>query len=104
MPDRSGITSAEEHKFGEVKIKGEIPSIGSIIRIETFKPFSEENRYEIMLEKADLTNKEKGKENIEQITVFPNPYYGNSENREEKDKALFDLRDSPQKQQSEFIP
>ncbi len=79
MPDRSGTTPAEEHKFGEVKIKGEIPSIGSIIRIETFQPFTEENRYEIILEKADLTNKEKGKENIEQITVFPNPYYGSSE-------------------------
>lgn len=75
----SGLSTNDDHILGEIKFKGVLPSNGETIKIKTFKPFNENNRYEITLSKANFNDKEKAKDNIDKITVFPNPYYGSNE-------------------------
>jgi hypothetical protein len=76
LPEMSGISSADNFKLGNIILNGEVPEEGTVIRIETFKPIQEGYTYRAVMEKANFTDKSAGIENMEKITVFPNPYLG----------------------------
>jgi len=87
LADMSGITTAGDYKLGNIVIEGELPEEGTSIYIDTYKPILGGDRYRVRMERANLADKESGKERIEEITVFPNPYMGYSSierGREEK--------------------
>ena len=81
LPIRSGLSSSnlEVHKFGQLIIDGELPEPGTIIRINTWKGlsgFQGGDKFRVILPKSSVADGNVGKENVNNITVFPNPYFG----------------------------
>jgi hypothetical protein len=81
LPTRSGSTATRKtaHKFGQLIIDGELPEPGTIIRINTWKGlsgFQGGDKFRVILPKSKIADGNVGKENINNITVFPNPYFG----------------------------
>ena len=80
LPIRSGLTSTNltVHKFGQLVIDGELPEPGTIIRLTTWKGisgFQGGDKFRITIPKS-VANANVGKDNLDNITVFPNPYFG----------------------------
>ncbi len=75
-PKESGSTSNANHKFGALVFRGDLPKPGTVIRITTWKPLSEIDTFVIELQKPNLNDKEYAKKRINEITAFPNPFYG----------------------------
>lgn len=81
LPDFSGSTQANQtvHKFGQFIIDGELPEPGTVIRISSWKGLSGlagGDKFRIKLPKSEVGNTTAGAENLDKITVFPNPYFG----------------------------
>lgn len=81
LPDFSGSTSTAKtvHKFGQFVINGELPELGTVIRISSWKGLSGlvgGDKFTLTLPKSDINNLSAGAEKLDQITVFPNPYFG----------------------------
>jgi hypothetical protein len=81
LPITSGLTTTNltVHKFGQFVIDGEIPEPGTIIRLNTWKGLSGYqggDKFRLILPKSAIADGNVGKENIDKITVFPNPYFG----------------------------
>jgi hypothetical protein len=77
IPATSGISTNQQHLFGSVVIEGDIPAPGSIIKIITWKPLMEGDIFTftaLVPERSAAL----GKENLNKLSVFPNPYYGMS--------------------------
>ena len=75
LPEQSGTSDFTDHKFGALVISGSQPAEGTVIRLVPAFPLVEENVFEITMPKADLNSKEKAKDQMDKINVFPNPYY-----------------------------
>ena len=76
---RPGVTVPVVHKFGQLIIDGELPEPGTIIQMTTWKGLSGlqgGDKYRITIPKSAIANANVGKENLQNITVFPNPYFG----------------------------
>ena len=81
LPVRSGSTRGNPtvHKFGQLKFEGDLPQPGTIIRLATYKGLSGYqggDKFRITIPKSAISDVAVGKENIDKITVFPNPYFG----------------------------
>ncbi len=81
LPTRSGLTrnTPTVHKFGQLIIDGELPAAGTVLRINTWKGLSGAqggDKFRLILPKSAIADGNVGKENIDKITVFPNPYFG----------------------------
>lgn len=72
----SGISDPTDHKFGGLSFRGEIPEPGTVIRITSYKGLSDGDKFVITLPKANVNDVSNGQQNLDQITVFPNPYFG----------------------------
>ncbi len=71
----SGDLKRSQFNFGRLIIEGEVPQSGTIIRITTFRPILDGDKFEISLRPPKFTDAEAGKENIDEISVFPNPFF-----------------------------
>ena len=81
LPIRSGTTTSDltVHKFGQLVINGELPEPGTIIRMATWKGlsgFQGGDKFRLIIPKSAVGDDNVGKENINNLTVFPNPYFG----------------------------
>lgn len=81
LPDFSGSTQLNKtvHKFGQFVINGELPEPGTVIRISSWKGLSGlagGDKFRIKLSPSEIGNTTAGAENLDKITVFPNPYFG----------------------------
>jgi hypothetical protein len=65
-------------KIGNIILNGELPDIGTVIKISTFKRMLPGMKYHIKLNKAQFNNIAKAKTGVNDITVFPNPYFGSN--------------------------
>jgi len=74
LPDESGNSNKPKslHKIGNIIINGELPEPGTVIRIDTWRPLSATDTFTVTTTAPILKNKKK----LEQISVFPNPYFG----------------------------
>jgi hypothetical protein len=82
LPDTSGILSNNNILIYNFVINGDLPQEGTTIRIVTFKPLFAGDKFRIKPEKAQLSDLQTGKVNINKISVFPNPYFGGNSIRE----------------------
>lgn len=81
LPVTSGLTSTNltVHKFGQFIFDGELPAPGTVIRLNTWKGLSGYqggDKFRITIPRSSIGNVEVGKDNVDDITVFPNPYFG----------------------------
>jgi hypothetical protein len=78
LSDMSGKSNKPEalHKFGKFIIKGELPEEGTVIRIDTWKPLTENDVFSFSTTVVDTADYAGAKNKLDQISVFPNPYLG----------------------------
>jgi hypothetical protein len=79
-----GATVGTNYRLGNIVIKGEIPKVGTVIRIQTWKPLTANDVFEATVTAPKFNSVELAKQNIDDISVFPNPYLG--ANSLERDK------------------
>jgi hypothetical protein len=77
IPPASGTSTNSQHRFGNLGIQGELPEPGTVVRIETWKPLMEGDVFTFTA-LAPERSAAIGKENLDKLSVFPNPYYGMS--------------------------
>jgi hypothetical protein len=78
LPDNSGTSNASRHLIGNISIVGELPETGTVIRINSKKPPLAGDIFTAVATAPTKNNFENAKHNIDQITIFPNPYFGSS--------------------------
>ncbi|QQS36885.1 MAG: hypothetical protein IPM56_02720 [Ignavibacteriales bacterium] len=78
LPDYSGPSITMQHLIGHLSINGELPEPGTVIRINTYKPPVTGDVFTAVATAPTRNNFENAKQNIDQINIFPNPYFGSS--------------------------
>jgi len=84
LPTRSGSSRPTAlvppvHKWGQLVIDGELPEPGTVIRINTWKGlsgFQGGDKFRLIIPASATADANVGKEKIDEISVFPNPYFG----------------------------
>jgi hypothetical protein len=77
LPETSGrITNIEDSRLGKIIIHGELPKEGTVIHISTWKPLSEEDVFSVTTIASNSKDYTSAKIRLEDISVFPNPYFG----------------------------
>jgi hypothetical protein len=78
LPERSGRSSKPKglHKFGKLIIKGALPEEGTVIQIDTWRPLTKDDVYTFSTSAPDTADILGAKKKLDQISVFPNPYFG----------------------------
>jgi hypothetical protein len=74
LPQESGNSEITDHRFGGFVISGEMPEEGTVIRMNSYKPLTDEDVFEFTLSKPNTNDKQKAKQNINNISVYPNPF------------------------------
>jgi len=97
MPIKSGNLNKKDFVVGNFVIAGEKPATGTIIRIETWKPLSKGDVFEFKVPKTERSNTELAKNNIDNISVFPNPYFGANSLERDKYQRFVRFTNMPQK-------
>jgi len=75
LPETSGNSQAADYPWGALIIDGALPPEGTVLRIEAFKPLTDGDVFEGVPTAATLNN-ELATSQIDDISVFPNPYFG----------------------------
>jgi hypothetical protein len=65
-----------QHHIGCIGFQGEMPEQGAVIRITPFRPLVEGNVFSFVAQTPNTDDKANAKNNIDEISVFPNPYFG----------------------------
>jgi len=65
-----------DHKIGGISFSGDLPEPGTVIRISAYKPLLLGDEFTVTAPAANTNNLAAAKTNIENISVFPNPYFG----------------------------
>jgi hypothetical protein len=78
LPERSGYSNKPRglHKFGRFTIKGALPEEGTIIQIDTWRPLTKDDVFTFATSAPDTADILGAKKKLDQISVFPNPYFG----------------------------
>ena len=76
LPALSGTSDFLAHKFGALVISGPVPAAGTVLRLTPSIPLNDSTVFEISMPEPNLDSKEVAKERIDDVGVFPNPYYG----------------------------
>ncbi len=84
LPSTSGTSVPKDHRFGQFIFSGQIPEPGTIVKIVTYKPLSSSDVFEATLTAPNRNNNQAAKNNLNNISVYPNPYFG--ANSLERDK------------------
>jgi hypothetical protein len=71
----TGGTVQKNYRLGNFVIQGDLPAPGTTIRLSTWKPLTAEDAFSAVIEAPVYNNVELAKQNINNISVFPNPYY-----------------------------
>jgi hypothetical protein len=74
----TGGTVQGNYRLGNFAIQGDVPAPGTVIRLSTWKPLTENDVFSSIIEGPRFNSIELAKENIDEISVFPNPYLGAS--------------------------
>ncbi|QQS36883.1 MAG: hypothetical protein IPM56_02710 [Ignavibacteriales bacterium] len=96
LPQLSGVISSQQHRFGNFSIVGNLPEEGTVIRINTKKPPRAGDVFTAVATAPTRNNFENAKQNIEKITIFPNPYFGSSSLEAGGTERLVRLTNLPQ--------
>ncbi len=75
LPEVSPRFEAKDSPFGAFVFHGNLPEAGTVIRLSSIKPLSEEDVFTFKTTAANFNDKKTAQERINEITVFPNPYY-----------------------------
>jgi hypothetical protein len=84
LPASSGTSVQKDHRFGQFIFTGELPEQGTIVKIVTYKPLASGDAFEATLTMPNKNNLQAAKNNLDKISVYPNPYFG--ANSLERDK------------------
>ncbi len=84
IPDPSGTSSASTHRVGHLAIVGSLPAEGTVIKVTTWRALGNGDVFTGSVPAPNKNDIENAKRNIEEISVFPNPYFG--ANSLERDK------------------
>ncbi|MCJ7553458.1 MAG: hypothetical protein MUO34_06195 [Ignavibacteriaceae bacterium] len=77
LPITSGSSTPKQYPFGAFVIDGSLPETGTVLRVEAFKPLTDSDVFE-GVPTASIVKTELAKSRIDNISVFPNPYFGAS--------------------------
>jgi len=78
------ITNVANSRLGKIIISGDLPAEGTIMRISSWKPLTKDDIYSVVAVQPDLEDFAVASETKDEISVFPNPYFG--ANSIERDK------------------
>ncbi|MCK9210145.1 MAG: T9SS type A sorting domain-containing protein [Ignavibacteriaceae bacterium] len=73
-----------DHKIGGISFSGDLPEPGTVIKITGYKPIISGDEFTVAAPAANINNTAAAKDNIEKISVFPNPYFGSHALEESK--------------------
>ncbi|OGU32011.1 MAG: hypothetical protein A2057_14635 [Ignavibacteria bacterium GWA2_35_9] len=65
-----------DHKIGGISFSGDLPEPGTVIKITGYKPLMKGDEFTVTAPAANTNNLANAKNNIDKISVFPNPYFG----------------------------
>lgn len=74
----------KDHKIGGISFSGNLPEPGTVIKIQAYKPLIKGDVFAATATAPNLNNTAAAKNNIEKISVFPNPYFGTHSLEESK--------------------
>jgi len=77
LPNPSPRADQMDLPFGGFTIVGDIPAEGTVIRLVSLKPINDGDVFTAKLNAPVKNDYTTAKNKIGEITVFPNPYYGN---------------------------
>jgi len=77
-------TDIKDHKIGGIAFYGALPEAGTVIKFTGYKPLAPGDEFVVTAPVANVNNTEAAKNNIEKISVFPNPYFGSHALEESK--------------------
>ncbi len=85
LPAKETVASkVTDHKLGGITFNGELPEPGTVIRISAYKPLIPGDEFVVTAPAPNLNNLAAAKNNIEKISVYPNPYFGSHALEESK--------------------
>jgi hypothetical protein len=87
LPETSGSiprANPEASRMGKFIISGDLPEVGTVIRISSWVPLSSADIFSVVAVQPDRENFAVASETTDEISVFPNPYFG--ANSLERDK------------------
>jgi hypothetical protein len=77
LPEESGrFRDYSVFKVGKIIIRGNLPEEGTVIRISTVKPFTSDDVFSVTATAPNKQDYEAAKANLDDISVFPNPFFG----------------------------
>lgn len=76
LPDKSGTSAGANHFIGRIIFEGDMPEAGTVIRINTWVPLAEGDEFSFVATKPNISDLNAAKTKIDNISVFPNPYFG----------------------------
>jgi len=79
MPAKSGSSLPAEQIFGKFVFSGALPAPGTVVRVTTHKPLQPGDAYEFTVTAGTGGIPASAKDKLDQITVYPNPYFGTQE-------------------------
>jgi len=79
------------------KDSNDLPKPGTVIRISTWKPLKETNVFTFTATKPLKNNVAKAKENMDKISVYPNPYFGSNDLERDKYQRFMRFTNLPQR-------
>jgi len=99
LPEMSGLLNRplDIHKIGNLVLDGSIPESGTVVRIDTWQPLSNLDTFVVTATAPVLNDYAHAKENLNKISVFPNPYFGTDPFGRFPDRNYMRFTDLPQK-------
>lgn len=80
IPDPSVKSKNTDYLFGNLAIvgamPGDVPAEGTVIKITTWRPLTDDDEFVGTATAPNSNDTESAKNNLDKITVFPNPYFG----------------------------
>jgi len=85
------------YKLGHLVLDGNIPKPGTVVRIDTWEPLSVADTFMVTATAPTLNDYAAAKQKLDQISVFPNPYFGTDPFGRFPDRNYMRFTDLPQK-------
>ena len=76
LPNPSPRLQAKDSPFGAFVFSGDLPEAGTVIRLSSTKPLTEGDAWEATLNAPNTSDLNAAKNKVDEISVFPNPYFG----------------------------
>ncbi len=79
LPDPAGRARNNNLMIGNIVIQsapGVLPAPGTVIRFTTWRPLVPGIKFQVETKKSSTNNTQVAKSRVDEITVYPNPYYG----------------------------